>query len=51
MTEHFKALQALRNAVNRAGAGIIEAEFYQMALMTFQVDGVLGMVVMTLLTC
>ncbi|THH19650.1 hypothetical protein EW146_g1554 [Bondarzewia mesenterica] len=51
VTEHFKTLRMLRDTANRAGAAISEGEFCQMALMTFPVDGVLGTVVMTLLTC
>ncbi|THH07509.1 hypothetical protein EW146_g9294 [Bondarzewia mesenterica] len=51
VTEHFKTLRMLRDTANRAGAAIPEGEFCQMALMTFPVDGILGTVVMTLLTC
>ncbi|THH05098.1 hypothetical protein EW146_g9995 [Bondarzewia mesenterica] len=51
ITEHFKTMHELLNAANRAGAGISESEFCQMVLMTFPVDGILGTVVMTLLTC
>ncbi|THH16291.1 hypothetical protein EW146_g4334 [Bondarzewia mesenterica] len=51
VTEHFKTMRELLNTANRAGAGISESEFCQMVLMTFPVDGILGTVVMTLLTC
>ncbi|THH14155.1 hypothetical protein EW146_g6142 [Bondarzewia mesenterica] len=51
ITEHFKMMRELLSAANWAGAGISESEFCQMVLMTFPVDGVLGMVAMTLLTC
>ncbi|THH06903.1 hypothetical protein EW146_g9474 [Bondarzewia mesenterica] len=51
IAEHFKSLCMLRDTANRAGAAISEGEFCQMALMTFPVDGILGTVIMTLLTC
>ncbi|THH11469.1 hypothetical protein EW146_g8023 [Bondarzewia mesenterica] len=51
VTEHFKTLQMLCDTANRASAAISEGEFCQMALMMFPVDGILGTVVMTLLTC
>ena len=51
VVDHFKSLHILYDIANQAGASISEGKFYQTALMTFPANGILGTVVMTLLTC
>lgn len=51
VANYFKRLHLLQETINYMGTAITKSKFCQIVLMKIQVNGILGMVVITLLTC
>ena len=50
VANYFKRLHLLQETINYMGTAITKSKFCQIVLMKIQVNGILGMVVITLLT-